>query len=339
MATWEKFCFGYFKILGTRKMKIIIFSFIYVLILSFTVPPSKKRTYIDNNITCTYETSDGRMDGHYISYYKTGKKKSEGDFENNYRTGKWTVWDSTGKIRVQREYSDPFNFKQLIPKISKEKPIKLLNCSRYTIRKNQDSFIDLFYVNERMVRWETRIWRTLDSNNNPIIFNDNKLFNIINQSVLERNIKIFDPIDDEFSKELSSKPNISSLKIIGFKIKEDCFFDNERLVTESRIIGLCPVAIDKLTRDTVDLYWVYFPQIRKYLARGKIQQSGLPSKIKTFDDLFFYRYFHGQIFKETNVYDSKIKTNKASLEIVKNAERIEISLIEREHDIWVHFTP
>ena len=86
------------------------------------------------------------------------------------------------------------------------------------------------------------------------------------------------------------------------------------------------------------MYWVYFPQIRKYLAQEKIQQTGIPAKIKTFDDLFFYRYFYGQIYKESNVYDRPISVYKTGTEIEKEAERIEISLIESEHDIWISFT-
>ena len=86
------------------------------------------------------------------------------------------------------------------------------------------------------------------------------------------------------------------------------------------------------------MYWVYFPQIRKYLAQEKIRQTGLPTKIKTLDDLFFYRCFYGQIYKESNVYDKPITAYSIGKEIDKEAERIEISLIESEHDIWLRFT-
>ncbi len=319
-------------------MKKILFIFLSVAFLSFNESQRQKHIYEDSFIKCSYETSQGRIDGQYVSYYKTGQKKSEGKFENNYRIGKWTVWDSTGKIRMQREYSDPFTFKRLIPEIPKEKTIELLNNARYSIQNNQDGFIDYFYLKERMVEWSKRIWRIASPKDNPLLFDNNKLFSIINKNILAKKITAYDTKDDEFTKELSLNIDTSLFKIIGFKLKEDCFFDNERLVSESRIIGLCPIVQNKIKQDTIDLYWVYFPQIRKYLAQEKIHQTGLPTKIKTLDDLFFYRYFYGQIYKESNVYDKPIATYKTGKEIEKEAERIELSLIESEHDIWIRFT-
>jgi hypothetical protein len=321
-----------------NKMKKIFFIILSLALLSFNESQSQKHLYEDDFIKCSYETSQGRISGQYISYYKTGQKKSEGKFENNYRIGKWTVWDSTGRIRMQREYSDPFTFKRLIPEIPKEKTIELLNTTRYSIKNNQDGFIEYFYLKERMVEWSKKIWRTVSPKENPVLFDNNKLFDILNKNILSKNITAYSTKDDKFTKEFSFNTDISSIKLICFKIKEDCFFDNERLVSESRIIGLCPIAVNTVTRDTVDLYWVYFPQIRKYLAQEKIQQTGLPTKIRTFDDLFFYRYFCGQIYKESNVYDRPIATYTTGKEIDKEAERIELSLIESEHDIWIRFT-
>ena len=74
----------------------------------------------------------------------------------------------------------------------------------------------------------------------------------------------------------------------------------------------------------------------KFLSKEKINNPNLPSKIKTFDDLFFFRYFYGQIYMETNVYERSIGSYAEDKEI--EAERIELSLIESEHDIWIGFT-
>ena len=191
-----------------------------------------------------------------------------------------------------------------------------------------------------MVEWSTKVWRIVLPKDNPLLFNDNNLFKVINNNILDKKIRAYDAKDDEFQQELQLPLNIetSSFKIIGLKIREDWFFDNERLVSEARVIGLCPVAINKLQGDTVDLYWVYLPDIRKYLAQAEIYQKGLSPKIRTIDDLFFYRYFWGQIYKESNVHDGSISTYNAGREIDKEAERIEMNIIEREHDIWIGFT-
>ncbi|MFM2224829.1 MAG: hypothetical protein RJA07_1031 [Bacteroidota bacterium] len=81
------------------------------------------------------------------------------------------------------------------------------------------------------------------------------------------------------------------------------------------------------------MYWVYFPQIRKNLAQIKIKT--LFTSIKTLDDIFFFRDFYGQIYKEANISDKQISDYKTGIEILKEAERIEIGIIEEEHDLWL----
>ena len=317
-------------------MKRTAFILLSIIFLSFNESKKEKYIYEDENIKCSYETMQGRLDGQYVSYYKNGKKKSEGKFENNYRIGKWTVWDSIGSIRMQRNYSNPFTFKQIIPKVSNDEPIKLLNVPIYNLQYNKDGFIEYFYLKERMVVWAKRIWRYVTPKENPILFKRENLFSFLTKNIQSKNITPYGTEDDEFRKELTTPLDTSNYKIIAFKIKEDCFFDNERLVSESRIIGICPVAIEK--EDTLDLYWIYFPELRKFLAQEKIQRTKLPLNVKTLDDLFFFRYFYGQIYKESNIYDRTISSYKTGKGIDKEAERIEISIIESEHDIWISFT-
>lgn len=319
-------------------MKRNILIILSIIFLSFNESEREKHLYEDKSIKCSYETNQGRLDGQYISYYKTCQKKSEGTFENNYRIGKWTVWDSTGRIRMQREYSDPFTFKRIIPKVPKEKTVELLNAPRYSIQLNQDGFIENFYVKERMVVWSKTILRTVLQKDNPLIFDNDKLFKVVNSNVLAKNITAYKTKDDEFTNEPIINMDNSVNEIIGFKIKEVCFFDNERLVTETRIIGLCPIALNKKTNDPFDLYWVYFPDLRKYLAKEKINQKDLPTKIENLDDIFFYRYFYGKIYKELNINDRQFSSFMTGQERDKESERIEISLIENEHDTWIQFT-
>lgn len=320
-------------------MKRALFTLLTLIFLSFIGGEREKHFFESESIHCNYETNQGRIDGDYCSYYKNGKKKAEGKFQNNYRIGKWTVWDSTGRIRMQRDYSDPFTFKRILPKVPKDKVIDLLNVSPYALEYNKDGFIESFYLEPRAIIWTKRIWRYVKPNDNNILFENDKLFSILNENIYNGNITPYQVTDDEFIKELLiTDLDTSSIELIGYKIKEDCIFDIDRLVSESRILGICPVVVNKVNQDTLDLYWVYFPQARKYLAQEKIQHTKLPGHIRTMDDVFFYRYFHGQIYKESNIYDRPISAYKSGHEIGKEAERIEISLIESEHDIWITLT-
>ena len=314
-----------------------ILSFLFLFSLSVSAQETIK-TFEGEKINSTFSVVDGRFNGNYTSFYKDGTKRAEGTFENNMRIGVWTVWDSTGNMRMQRNYSDQFTFKRIIPEVPSDKPIQLLNIPRYKIEYNQEGFIPYAYVKEANVSYHKRIWRFISPKENPLLFKNNRLFKLFNKHILDSTIKAYSPIDDEFRKEFIPQINTSNLEVIGFKIKEDFFFDMNRIVSEKRIIGICPVVINKETKDTIDIYWVYFPEIRKYLAQEKIQEKNLPSKIKTFDDLFFYRYFYGIIHKESNVYDRFLTDYLYGEELMKKAESIEFLLIEIEHDIWIGLT-
>jgi len=189
-----------------------------------------------------------------------------------------------------------------------------------------------------MVILQHRLWRYISQSENPALFEKNRLFGLLNKNILNKNITVYSVKDNEFLDPLPANIDTSSLKVIGYRIKEDWFFDIDRMVSETRILGLCPVIVNKLKHDTLDLYWAYFPELRKCLAMEKISQSDLPEKIKTLDDLFFYRCFSSQIYKEANVYDRTIASYKKGKEIEKEAERIEIGLIETENDLWIGFT-
>jgi hypothetical protein len=316
-----------------------LFILLLFVFLSFAGGDKVEHSFDAKNLKCTYETSQGRIDGNYVSYYKNGNKKAKGKYENNYRSGKWSVWDSTGRLRMQRDYSDPFTFKRSFPEAPKDKVVELLYVPQYTIAYNKNGFIDYYVLKERAIVMSKRIWRFVKPNENAALFEKNRFFSVLNKNIFNKNITPYKTTDDEFKNELPLKGiDTSSIQVIGYKIKEDFFFDNDRLVSESRISGICPVVVNNVKHDTLDLYWVYFPQIRKYLAKEKVLTSDHPSKIKTLDDLFFYRYFYAQIYKESNVNDRPIAKYKSGKEIEKEAERIEISLIESEQDIWLSFT-
>lgn len=316
----------------TRQMKRLSVLLLSIVLL-YNNSTAQNHKFENNKINCSYETKYGRMNGLYISYYKNGQKKAEGKFENNCRIGKWTVYDSTGRTRMLREYLAPCNYTQTIFQNTAAAPKEMTSSYNYKISYNSYGYIDYFKLDEKMVVWAKRIWRYIAPKDNKIIFENNLLFDLLIRNLAGRQITAYK--DDEFSIIDSIKQDASSYKVICYKIKEDCVLDNVRSLLETRIIGLCPVVINVQKKDTIDLCWLYFPEIRKILAQEKINK-GNQTYIKTLDDLFFYRDFYGQIYKEGNVYDRPINSYKTSkTEIDKESERIEISIIESEHDFWL----
>lgn len=318
-------------------MKRIICILFFPLLLSFQSPKKARQVYQDERIRCTYETVQKRKDGKYLSCYPNGKKKAQGRFENNYRSGLWSVWDSTGRLRMQREYTDPFTFTRSFPKMPAEAPVQLLGGQLYAIRYNADGFISQSYLKESAVLWAKRVWRNLLPEENPLLFNNDLLLGLLEKGIHDSTLQAYR--EEEFwNKIFPASTGSARQRIIAFKLKEDSFFDSERLVSETRIIGICPVALNLDTRDTTDLYWIYFPAMRKLMAQVRPDRKVLPEKIKTLDDLFFFRYFFGEIYKETNIQDKPIKSYKTGKDIAREAERIELEIIESEHDIWINFT-
>lgn len=320
-------------------MKRVPLAILAVVFLSFAGGDRVTHHFETQELHGDYETRMGRMDGKYTSYYTNGQPRATGRFENNLRTGKWSVWDSTGRLRMQRVYSDPFTFERLHPKVPKEKVITLLNFSPYTPAHNHQGFINYYPLRAQSVVWAHRIWRRITPPDNAALFEQNRLFSTLNREIFAHTLTAYQPTDDAFRFRMDP-PTIDTAgaTVIGYKIKEDYIFDRERLVTETRIIGLCPVVVYAHRPDTADLYWVYFPESRLCLSREKISQTGFPEKVSTLDDLFFYRCFHSEIYKEANVYDRALSEYLSGAALEAEAQRIEISLIEKEHGQWILLT-
>ncbi len=305
---------------------------ILIILISISVfGQSTIKSFEGDDFECTYHINEGRFNGTYTSYYKDGKKKAEGKFENNLRVGAWTMWDAEGEICVERTYTSPFSFKGVVPKVSN------LETTQYKLTYNKDGYIKNFKVEESMVVWHKRIWRYSAVNENPLLFKNERLFTCLEKNIGAKNIRKYTSDNDEFQQEDSTVIPLNHLEIIGYKTKEDCFFDNKRFVSETRIIGICPVGINTQTNDTVDLYWVYFPEVRKYLAQEKINAKEPSEKVKTLDDLFFFRNYTGTIYKESNLYDENLLKDKDPQTIAKASKRIDLNAIEHEHNLWQYY--
>lgn len=277
-----------------------------------------------------YLKVEGRFHGLYTSYYLSGAKKAEGNFENNYRTGVWTIWNEAGEVILKKEYFSPF-----VTNLADAVSVK-----EYDYKKNTDGFIDYYPLVQENVAWSKRIWRTLDKKNNPLLFGENTPFDIYFNLGVNGEITLYDPSDDEFGTKLDLEQAVQTdpenTSIIGYKIKEEFFYDRERQVMETRIIGICPLAQINKKGKTQDLFWVYFPEVRKYMGFVKLNNPALPEKIESLDDLFFYHYYSGQITESSNTMGNTIAElieNKD--EQIKESEKIDLGIIEAEHEQWL----
>ena len=313
-------------------MKAIKLTIILLLISSVSAfSQNKKFTFENENGKVEYGKLDGRFNGNYISYHKNGQKKAEGKFENNYRNGVWKIWDEKGNVVVTKEYFSPF-----VTNMADAVSVK-----EFTYEKNEDGFIDFYPLVQKNVTWSKRLWRTIEKENNPELFKEDGMFSIFYTLAINGEIAIYESTDDEFGTktdvEFISKYNPDKMEVVAYQIKEDVFYDKERQVSETRIIGILPIVkISELPGKPAMLFWVHYPDVRKYLGFQPVNSTLLPEKVKSIDDVLFYRCFYGQIEKESNIKDQYIADYLSEEEDqLKESERIELSIIEAEHKVWI----
>jgi gliding motility associated protien GldN len=132
-------------------------------------------------------------------------------------------------------------------------------------------------------------------------------------------------------------------------IKEKWFFDKRYSTFQVRIIGICPIKItlreieDPVSGELIktgdiskrQLFWVYYPEIRYYLAKQEAFNPMNDAQRISFDDLLNQRRFSSYIFKVSNVHDNRdINQYAKGMDAMFEAERIKYELFEFEHDLW-----
>lgn len=146
-----------------------------------------------------------------------------------------------------------------------------------------------------------------------------------------------DGIDEPPIKAPPSPIKLSSIKKVW--LKEEWFFDKQRSVLDVRILGI-GFPIDKIDAATGEvkgfstLFWVYFPEARKSLAKQDVFNRQNPQERRSFDDIFWKRQFSSYITKEENVYDRKINEYKLGMDALMESNRVKEDIINFEHDLW-----
>jgi hypothetical protein len=317
----------------TIKLSYMLCSLLSVLSIAGIAQSTE--TFNDNIHNVKYTVTNGCITGKYSSQYNNGNMKAEGSLINGYRQGDWKLYDSTGTLRMQRTYTSPFEYTRIFPPIAKVGPIPILSQPVYNLSRNAVGFYPYFELEQRSVIWQKRIWRSIEKTDNPALFKEDRLYLLFCKLAKEGSITLYGVNNDELTDILAYQDQFESHAAISYRIKEDSFFDADRLTMETRIIGICAV-VNVNGKDT-KLFWVYLPEVRPYLAKQEIKSKSL-EHIKTLDDLFFFRDFASNITMEVTKEYKPISAYKQGKEIEKEAERIEMQLLNKEIDLLISFT-
>jgi len=320
--------------------------FTLLLFVSSCFAQTVTHNYADSTMHCKYQTTLGMLNGEYASFYKNGVLKSRGFFQYNNRIGEWSLWDSTGNLKVKRNYTNPYEYRRITPPIPAEGPIPLLSKPIYTLERDSLGEWKNYYLAERMCAYQQRNFKCFYTSTEQLFFDCKTLFDILYSNARKKNISLYlgkkGNEDDTYSMRLNLATSDSSLidstkfNLVGFRVKSDFIFDNSRFVSDERPLFITPLAVYKTgPKDTIDLFSVYVPAIRKYLAQVKLSAKDLPAYIQNLDDVFFFGCFSNKKWRVSNWAGSPISkyVSTASSDINKN----QIKEVETENDLWLHF--
>lgn len=124
-----------------------------------------------------------------------------------------------------------------------------------------------------------------------------------------------------------------------FMLKEVWFFDNKYSCLNVKLLGLCPIMVkpnedgDRL--DQKLLFWVYYPAVAPYLEMQEAYSFSNDAARSSLNDCLTKRKFGSYVYKESNVYNNRIITSYAKgMASNIEAQRIENSIFQKEHDMW-----
>lgn len=272
-----------------------------------------------------YYTRNGLLEGPFNVFTRVNNQKIQvvkGEMRNNCRIGYWTIFDENNPnaILVKRLYHGYLDFEQVIPKTSSNDLItfiqKELNPSPGL---DKDGCRIYTAVRERDLIFSSRQYRQLlfDQNNLPA----SRMVEVIKSALSKKDVISYD--NSQFSK-VSEEDRLNSFngEIIGFRIKEDFFFDKNRKLSETRILGLAPIYRDSVENVVKEICWLYFPQLRKHFVTINSLESG-----SNLDNLFLDRKFFASVYST-----GQEKLNKNEKELAYT----DIKLLLFEHEIWLY---
>ena len=224
-------------------------------------------------------------------------------------------------------------------------------------------------VREADIFWEKRIWRVVDIRekmNLPFAYPERPFFTILMDGAINEEITVYSTEDDKFTAPLTPdevasmgatvdtvitfdpetyeeqiqvvRNDLNPEDVKRFRIKEIWFFDEESSTLQVRILGIAPLIDVKDEngnfRYEKPMFWVYYPEARKILARERVFNTGNDASPNTWEDLMEMRFFSSYIYKESNVLNRRLQDYLSGVDLLLEADKIKSEIFNFEHDLW-----
>lgn len=294
--------------------------------IAFSTHSIGQNTYELNGLKIDYHVHNEMFNGEYKSFYQNGKIKASGFYKNNSRVGIWQIWDSTGVLKIKRNYTSPFTYERIMPQIPKKGPIPLLSEFPFELKRDSNNLHEYYPLQEQEVVWLRRLTTKIPNHNQSI-------FDTIIHLVKDSTMAVYDTVDLDFATTYNLNQLDSSKMFIDHYLTiSETFFDHTRYVMETRIIGLCPLI--KTQNGTQKLFWIYYPCLRPYLNSFKVDSS-FNSRIQNFDDLLYFHELPYILLSKRSVYNYNKTEFPENNQLFPN--KLNFEEIEVEHDLWIRF--
>ena len=238
-------------------------------------------------------------------------------------------------------------------------------------QSDNDSFLEFDYIDERDILWSKIVYEKIDLNeklNFPLLFpvndetyakNRKSLWRILKENIINKRItELYFDRNDNFKDKMSfndvmevvsftelingvqtAAEELKSIDITAYRIKGMWYFDKRQGEMKYRLLGLMPVGKnlkDDDGKNNTDLFWIWYPSVRKILHEEKVFNDKNNASSISFDQLLVSRRFSSFIYKEDNVYgDRSIKDYKIpGLESILESQRIKKEILDFEQDMW-----
>ncbi|RWX03789.1 type IX secretion system ring subunit PorN/GldN [Flavobacterium cerinum] len=138
--------------------------------------------------------------------------------------------------------------------------------------------------------------------------------------------------------------DLTGADVTKYKIVGTWYFDKRQGEMKYRILGICPMAVDAITKlrvgseaEAIELFWVFYPGARDVLHEAKAFNERNSAMPITFDHLLNSRRFTATIVKEENVYGDRLiedyLKDNSQMQLLE-AERIKDKIRNFEQDMW-----